>query len=288
MTNTALFYALGEFFCMAIMLILTGALKPITNYGKREKWLAASLVSETLYFLGDALDKLQMGGVLPASQAGLLFTGTYKLWMLDFVSLAVFFYIDQCGEFSLADSRPKQMLVCSVSFLNSVFELLVLLINPGWLLTDQLQPTLLYNLLLLLVPLLYSLAAIGLAINGIRQSPSKNIRQFYLTTASWPMLLVIFGGLDIYVGTFPFYAYVATACLLFLAVYQFRTLVDTVSLGSLSNIKGREKLKSYLKSIQWRGASSDYYLVLVDMNGLRSINDIYGRSEGDQVLFAVS
>lgn len=50
MTNTALFYALGEFFCMAIMLILTGALKPITNYGKREKWLAASLVSETLYF----------------------------------------------------------------------------------------------------------------------------------------------------------------------------------------------------------------------------------------------
>lgn len=288
MTNTALFYALGEFFCMAIMLILTGALKPITNYGKREKWLAASLVSETLYFLGDALDKLQMGGVLPASQAGLLFTGTYKLWMLDFVSLAVFFYIDQCGEFSLVDSRPKRMLVCSVAVLNGVFELLVLLINPGWLLTDQLQPTLLYNLLLLLVPLLYSLAAIGLAINGIRQSPSKNIRQFYLTTASWPMLLVIFGGLDIYVGTFPFYAYVATACLLFLAVYQFRTLVDTVSLGSLSNIKGREKLKSYLKSIQWRGASSDYYLVLVDMNGLRSINDIYGRSEGDQVLFAVS
>lgn len=288
MTNTALLYALGEFFCMAIMLILIGALKPITNYGKREKWLAASLVSETLYFLGDALDKLQLGGVLPASQAGLLFTGTYKLWMLDFVSLAVFFYIDQCGEFSLADSRPKQMLVCSVAVLNSVFELLVLLINPGWLLTDQLQPTLLYNLLLLLVPLLYSLAAIGLAINGIRQSPSKNIRQFYLTTASWPMLLVIFGGLDIYVGTFPFYAYVSTACLLFLAVYQFRTLVDTVSLGSLSIIKGREKLKSYLKSIQRRGASSDYYLVLVDMNGLRSIKDIYGRSEGGQVLFAVS
>lgn len=288
MTNTALLYALGEFFCMAIMLILIGALKPITNYGKRKKWLAASLVSETLYFLGDALDKLQLGGVLPASQAGLLFTGTYKLWMLDFVSLAVFFYIDQCGEFSLADSRPKQMLVCSVAVLNSVFELLVLLINPGWLLTDQLQPTLLYNLLLLLVPLLYSLAAIGLAINGIRQSPSKNIRQFYLTTASWPMLLVIFGGLDIYVGTFPFYAYVATACLLFLAVYQFRTLVDTVSLGSLSNIKGREKLKSYLKSIQRQGSSSDYYLVLVDMNGLRSINYIYGRSEGGQVLFAVS
>lgn len=69
MPNTALLYALGEFFCMAIMLILTGALKPITNYGKREKWLAASLVSETLYFFGDALDKLQMGGVLPASQA---------------------------------------------------------------------------------------------------------------------------------------------------------------------------------------------------------------------------
>lgn len=288
MTNTALLYALGEFFCMAIMLILIGALKPITNYGKREKWLAASLVSETLYFLGDALDKLQLGGVLPASQASLLFTGTYKLWMLDFVSLAVFFYINQCGEFSLVDSRPKQMLVCSVAVLNSVFELLVLLINPGWLLTDQLQPTLLYNLLLLLVPLLYSLAVIGLAINGIRQSPSKNIRQFYLTTASWPMLLVIFGGLDIYVGTFPFYAYVSTACLLFLAVYQFRTLVDTVSLGSLSIIKGREKLKSYLKSIQRRGASSDYYLVLVDMNGLRSIKDIYGRSEGGQVLFAVS
>ena len=288
MTNTAMLYALGEFFCMAIMLILTGALKPITNYGKREKWLAASLVSETLYFLGDALDKLQLGGVLPASQAGLLFTGTYKLWMLDFVSLAVFFYIDQCGEFSLADSWSKQLLVCSVALLNGVFELIVLLINPGWLLTAQLQPTLLYNILLLLVPFLYSLSAIGLAINGIRQSPSKNIRQFYLTTASWPMLLVIFGGLDIYVGTFPFYAYVATACLLFLAVYQFRTLVDTVSLGSLSNIKGREKLKSYLKSIQRRGASSDYYLLLVDMNGLRSINDIYGRSEGDKVLFVVS
>lgn len=288
MTNTAMLYALGEFFCMAIMLILTGALKPITNYGKREKWLAASLVSETLYFLGDALDKLQLGGVLPASQAGLLFTGTYKLWMLDFVSLAVFFYIDQCGEFSLADSWSKRLLVCSVALLNGVFELIVLLINPGWLLTAQLQPTLLYNILLLLVPLLYSLSAIGLAINGIRQSPSKNIRQFYLTTASWPMLLVIFGGLDIYVGTFPFYAYVATACLLFLAVYQFRTLVDTVSLGSLSNIKGREKLKSYLKSIQRRGASSDYYLLLVDMNGLRSINDIYGRSEGDKVLFVVS
>ncbi|KNZ38722.1 hypothetical protein FD23_GL000368 [Lactobacillus delbrueckii subsp. delbrueckii DSM 20074 = JCM 1012] len=288
MTNTAMLYALGEFFCMAIMLILTGALKPITNYGKREKWLAASLVSETLYFLGDALDKLQLGGVLPASQAGLLFTGTYKLWMLDFVSVAVFFYIDQCREFSLTDSWSKRLLVCSVALLNGVFELLVLLINPGWLLTAQLQPTLLYNILLLLVPLLYSLSAIGLAINGIRQSPSKNIRQFYLTTASWPMLLVIFGGLDIYVGTFPFYAYVATACLLFLAVYQFRTLVDTVSLGSLSNIKGREKLKSYLKSIQRRGASSDYYLLLVDMNGLRSINEIYGRSEGDKVLFVVS
>lgn len=288
MTNTAMLYALGEFFCMAIMLILTGALKPITNYGKREKWLAASLVSETLYFLGDALDKLQLGGVLPASQASLLFTGTYKLWMLDFVSLVVFFYIDQCGEFSLADSWSKRLLVCSVALLNGIFELIVLLINPGWLLTAQLQPTLLYNILLLLVPLLYSLSAIGLAINGIRQSPSKNIRQFYLTTASWPMLLVIFGGLDIYVGTFPFYAYVATACLLFLAVYQFRTLVDTVSLGSLSNIKGREKLKSYLKSIQRRGASSDYYLLLVDMNGLRSINDIYGRSEGDKVLFVVS
>ncbi|WP_201330966.1 diguanylate cyclase domain-containing protein, partial [Lactobacillus nasalidis] len=288
MTNTSLLYALGEFFCMAIMLILTGALKPITNYGKREKWLAASLVSETLYFLGDSLDKLLLGGVLPASRAGLLFTGSYKLWMLDFVSLAVCFYIDQCGEFNLADNWPKRILVCSIAMGTGVFEIIVLLINSNWILTPGLKPTLLYNVLLLLIPLLYSLFAIGLAVNGIRQSTSASVRQFYLTTACWPLLLVIFGALDVVVKTVPFYAYVATACLLFLAVYQFRTMVDNVSLASLSNLKGREKLKSYLKSIQRRGAGSDYYLILVDMNGLRSINDIYGRSEGDQVLFVVS
>lgn len=69
MTNTALFYALGEFFCMAIMLILTGALKPITNYGKREKWLAASLVSETLYFFGRRPGQAANGRG-PASQPG--------------------------------------------------------------------------------------------------------------------------------------------------------------------------------------------------------------------------
>lgn len=288
MINSALLYVVGEVFCMAILLTLVAALKPITNFGKREKWLAASLISETLYFAGDAADNLQLGGLVPATKLGLLFTGSYKVLMLNCVSIAVFFYIDQCGEFSLADNKKKRFAVMAAAIISSILELFFAIFQPDWLLTPDLRPTFLYNVVLLAIPLLYSLATIALAINGVRQSTSKNVRRFYLMTGCWPILLVVFGALDVLVKKIPFYAYVITAYLLALAVYQFTTMVDNVSLASLSSLKGREKLKAAFNSIQKRGEEADYFLVLVDMNGLQSINDIYGRATGDQVLWIVS
>ena len=93
MINSALLYVVGEVFCMAILLTLVAALKPITNFGKREKWLATSLISETLYFAGDAADNMQLGGLVPATKVGMLFTGSYKVLMLNCVLLRPFSFI---------------------------------------------------------------------------------------------------------------------------------------------------------------------------------------------------
>lgn len=287
MIKATVVYAISEFFCAIIMFGLNASLKAVTNYGKREKWLSRVFITQGMYLLGDGLSTVIPGRYVPVAGPLMILLNLYKALMLDVVSVAIFFYIDSCGQLTMSDTKKKRWLVCLPAILAAVFEVLVSIASPTLFMSVNMKLTSLLDCLLVGVPAFYALVTVALAVHGASQSPTKTVRNLYLVTGTYPLVMVFFGALDIYFGEIPFYAFAATLCLIFLYLYQFGVFVDTLSLSSLSNLKGRERFKSFLEDIQKKGEMGEYYILLIDMDGLKSINDIYGREEGDRAVYLV-
>ena len=132
------------------------------------------------------------------------------------------------------------------------------------------------------VHLLYILAATIVAAQRYRHTSSRTERHLSLVFISFMVPFVVAGIVDTIIINTP----VVTACIIVSLVFVMMSMQETrISTDALTGLNNRRRANEFLESSMTHVSSGKpLYVLAIDINDFKNVNDTYGHLEGDRAL----
>ena len=279
------FYAEVNVGCVCILMLLLYSIKrlptPQTKYGLFQKLVLWHIV----YFLSDTVWALVNEGFFPKNTFSVLMVNFSNAIILPVVAYSCFVFaeISTRPEMTRQQIEHLQVKLRIPIVVEFVALLVSFIVAPGFWLDDKLEPRDLYYYILAFLPLVYFVTATVRGVVRAYEVQNRPNLRTYMIVASYTPGGVIAGGAQIlFALTTPIFCFWCTFIILFVYLYLQNQLISTDSLTMLNN---RNRLHHYLH--QQREEKSSF-VIMVDVDHFKQINDTYGHAEGDRALVLVS
>ena len=279
------FYADVNIICICFLLLLLFSIRSLPTPQMKFTLFQKLVFWHVVYFLNDSIWALVNDGIFIKNTVSVL-TVNY----LNAVIAAVLFY--SCFIYAEMSSRPDMtkpqiLRLQAILRIPVVVEAVVLLIffvlDPEFWLDENLEPRNLYYFVLVFIPCVYM---VTVTIRGLIRGFSRGNRHqltTYLLVASYTPGAILAAGAQIFFSmTSPIFCFWCTLVILFVYLHSQNQLVSTDSLTMLNN---RNRLDRVL--YQQRDVKSAY-VIMLDVDHFKRINDTSGHVEGDKALVLVS
>ncbi|WP_026517231.1 GGDEF domain-containing protein [Butyrivibrio sp. MC2021] len=246
-----------------------------------------SIISEMIFFISDTLCALIYNGVIPGNGVAIMIFKTIYFLSTATMCFFWFLYFEYLRETSLVKKKRKISLASSVIWLMALLlfgnffgKYLFYIDNRGIYYRGP--------LFILTYVLAYSYVIISCAriITDIVRNDSKIDRNYLIILAMFPIAPGISGIMQFIDPTYPVACVAMSLTTLLLYLHWTDQLISVDPLTGLSNRK-----QLMLSFEQWKKNKGDedmLFLLLVDANRFKYINDTYGHLEGDYALRLVA
>ncbi len=141
-------------------------------------------------------------------------------------------------------------------------------------------------IVLLSIPFGYLLSSSVKAFYRAYTSNRYYDHSLYIAMGLFPITPMVCGVLQAFFLTTPIMCYGATAAVLLLYIVA---MGNRISTDPLTRINNRQEMQRYLAlKMKSRSQKTDLYLLILDVDHFKGINDKYGHIEGDKALVTVS
>ena len=283
MTEYFIYYTESNIVCIIIFSIML--LHDLFGVDRQEKQIKYdyALIAFMLYFLIDAVWASVIAGILPKNRFAVL--------AINFAIYVIMAAITYCWlEYILAveqyphRNRPINKFAMLFPFLVSTIALIVTwLVSPGTLMNDALEPQPVFFLFLVCVPIINIVAVLFYSLRKALKEENPLERRKHLYIGFFP-LMVILGGLSqiIFLPKTPIFCFSSTILML---IFFVLSMDVKISLDPLTGLNNRGQLVRYVSmksNLHVDGSLT--YVIMLDVNDFKMINDTYGHAEGDRAL----
>ena len=274
------FYAEANIVCILILLMLLINDKLHSTKQEKQIWFNWTIIAHILYFLSDIAWAAVLSGQLPRTRylVGLFNFSNYVL--LSLLAFEWFMYMAASENMAFRKSRRRRNL-CRVPMAVSILGIVVAYTaDPHFWISESGELNDLYYPLMISVPVFYLLTAFVLSMRNARKTESREDRRLYRLIGIYPLAVVAFGLIQMFVLNAPMFCFGCTMMMLF---FYIQNMQIGVSIDALTRLNNRGQLNRYMDQLRYR-ENVTTTVMMIDIDHFKEINDTYGHAEGDRAL----
>jgi len=279
------FYTEVSIGCACVLMLLLYSIKRLPTPQLRFTLFHRLVLWHILYFFSDALWALVNDGVLPKNTFSVLAVNYSNAIIAAILFYSCFIYAEMSTrpEMTRVQIRHLQSRLRIPIYVEIVLLLVAFLAAPEFWLDENLEPCNLYYFILSFLPFVYIMTVtVRCIVRGLKPQNRQNLKT-YLVIASYTPGCIVAAGMQIFLSmTTPIFCFWCTMIILFVYLNSQNQLISTDPLTSLNN---RNQLQRYL--LLQREAKNSY-VIMVDVDHFKQINDTCGHMEGDRALVLIS
>ncbi|MCR5653710.1 MAG: GGDEF domain-containing protein [Ruminococcus sp.] len=287
MSEYLVFYTEANLVCLIIFALMVA--HDLLHADRQEKQVKydRALLMFMLYFISDTFCAWIIAEALPKTRLSVVVVNFANYLLMAGITYTWLQY-DMAVEQVPHRNRSINRFAVFFPFLVSTVALIaVYCIAPEVLLDKDLKVTPVYNVFLIAVPIINIIAAIIYSIRRARTEENPIEKQRHLYIGFFPLMVVAGGVFQIIVlPNTPIFCF---SCALLMLILYIHSMEDRISIDALTKLNNRGQLIRYV-SQRGNGYRKDRqtYVVMIDVNGFKKINDTYGHTEGDRALVLIA
>ena len=280
-------YLLANIACIIFLGIVLFTLEKGVDKQVSTLFLARIMMALMGYFTSDAIWVLFECGVFQCSK-----TVMYIITIIPYVCLLItswlwFIYCEIVQGNTKILAMPR-FFICAIPFFTAIIMLIVGVFTDYLFIIDEsgyLEYGFLYAVLLS-IPFGYLLISSVKAFYRAFTSNRYSDHSLYIAMGIFPITPMVCGVLQAFFLIIPIMCYGATAAVLLLYI---TATENRISKDPLTKINNRQEMNRYLsQKMKSRTQKMDLYLLIMDVDHFKGINDKYGHVEGDRALVTVA
>lgn len=287
MNDFFLFYAESNIVCFVIFgIMFFHDLKRIDSQEKQLKY-DRTLLAFMLYFVSDSIWAAVMSGAIPKTPFTVLIPNISNMILMAVITYFWFTYALATAQVPNRNDRGFRIISALPLALAVVIVIILFIVAPDVLLDEEYSLKPIYSVLQVGPPIIYIIGVLVFTIGRAQKAPTPEEKSRLLYVGIFPLMVVIGGIAQVLSRSdSPIFCFSSTILMI---TFYIRSMEGQISADPLTGLNNRGQLSRYISqenSIKREGRLT--YVVMIDINDFKKINDTYGHNNGDKALVAIA
>ena len=278
------FYTEANIICILILSIMLMNDKRHSTAQEKQIWFNRTIVAHILYFVSDICWAAVLSGQLPRERSLIILFNFTNYILLSLLAYEWFMYMAATEDMPLRKSRKNQTL-CLIPMLVSIAAIVIAYAAaPYFWISESGELNTWYYPMMIAAPVVYLLSAFMLSMINAKKTDIREEKHLYRLIGVYPLAVLMFGLIQAFTLNAPLFCFGCTLMMLFFYIQNMQTLV---SVDSLTRLNNRGQINRYMQQMRYR-ENNRVFIMMIDIDRFKQINDTYGHAEGDRALILVS
>ena len=286
MPSFFVYYAESNIVCLIIFGIML--IHDLFSIDRQEKQIKYDhvLIAFMCYFLSDTFWAATVVGFIPKTQFVFVVVNLANYIIMVAITYSWLRYVMAVEQAPNRERRINKFAVIFPFLIATIALIIVYFAAPQFLFNENLELQPGYQVFLVAVPYIYIIAVIIYAMRQAKKekNPIERRKHFYL--AFFPLMVVAGGIAQMILPYVPIFCF---ACTLLMLIFYIQSMEVQISMDPLTRLIIRGQLIRYIS--QESNSRQDErltFVIMIDINDFKMINDRFGHAEGDNALIIIA
>jgi diguanylate cyclase (GGDEF)-like protein len=246
-----------------------------------------ALTAFMLYFISDSIWAGVDSGLFPVNRFTVVITDFSNYVLMTAITYTWLRYVMVVEQIPNRDTKAMKAWL-TIPFLVSVVVFIVtFIVRPSLLIDDDLKTTNLFDVYLVAMSYVYIIAVIIYTVRKAISEKNPIEKRKHLYIGLFPIMTVAGGLMQmILMPELPIFCFSSTILMI---IFYIQSMERQISIDPLTKLNNRGQLTRYVsQSYNLNREGRSTFVMMVDINDFKMINDTYGHAEGDCALVIIA